>query len=64
MTFPMLYKACVSSEGIAMCTTTVGFLFRMSIIIHQSSDRNLLAVRFPLQEQLCGAFVSLKLGGN
>lgn len=35
-------------------------------VIHHrmSDDRNLLAVRFPLQEHFCGAFVSLKEGGN
>lgn len=35
-------------------------------VIHHrmSDDRNLLAVRFPLKEHFCGAFVSLKEGGN
>lgn len=35
-------------------------------VIHHrgSEDRNLRAVRFPLQEDFCGAFVSLKAGGK
>lgn len=35
-------------------------------VIHHrmSDDRTLRAVRFPLQEHFCGAFVSLKEGGK
>lgn len=35
-------------------------------VIHHrvSDDRNLRAARFPLQEDFCGALVSLKAGGK